>query len=142
MEPTGAELQAMQSVPDVCDWVGLDDDGDDPDGARRARKSLLRTMGFRDGTTPLVRQVCAIPLAAWTAALAAWRVLIETFDGTTQVVVPDTPANAPTAVEIGQAWTLRHVCRLLMNLGPEGPTATTVLHPPPPALPTRTVPPP
>ena len=111
MDPTAEELAAMTTLDHAQDWVGIVDTpvADPPARRRMTRSSFLETLG---GPT-LVRLLVAIPHTVYTETLALWRVATLEADDSAGASV------APTAVEQGQAGSMRRVCRLLMRLNPD-----------------------
>ena len=103
MDPSSEELVGMKTIADICDWVGLVD-GIESDSPRRMARS-----GFLDalGRPQLVRQLVAIPAAAYEAVAAAWKIKL----GEEEV--------SPSPVERGHPGMIRRVARLLLKLDPD-----------------------
>ncbi len=61
----------MTSIHDAMTWVGLNDQTPPaPEPRSMTRTSFLTALGL----PALVRQIVAIPLATWAAAVAAWQI--------------------------------------------------------------------
>ena len=114
MDPSPDEFQAIWSLADIGDWVGFVDDAlptaepEDQPSARLARSSFLRALG----SPRLIRQVVAIPLAAFEVVVANWRVDVVDQQGATLQAMP-------TAVESGHPGVFRRVARLVLALPPD-----------------------
>ena len=100
MDPTTTELQTFAGPNDVLAWVGMDDP---------VWQGLCGAMG----TFTMVREVVLVPQDAWDAGVRAASVQRPAPNGT----VGPLPAARPlAAIELGQAASIRRVCRLRLGL--------------------------
>ena len=114
VDPSAIELQELRTLQQALDWVGLSDTD-----TRSTKTSLWNILG----NPALVRHLVCIPWASWEKAITEWQV--ATTEGEVRTL------GAPTPVELGQAGTLRRVCRLMVGLDPNEGAPMTV---PPPAV--------
>ena len=108
MDPSAQELATFDTLAKVLGWIGFEDEGD-----RTTWSSFCVALG----KPKLVRQIGAIPLAAYEKVVTNWRVK-DKQNG--QDIVEE-----PSAVELGHAGLLRRVSRLLLKLPPDETGAPT-----------------
>jgi len=111
MDPTAAEIKNFKNIVEIAAWIGFEDSVDKDGVEREAYSSFLSGLG----SPAYVRQLVAIPADAWTAAILAWEVKVNTkVDGETKATFVN-----PTPVEMGHVGALRRIARLVMGLGSE-----------------------
>ena len=102
MDPSPADLLQITSMPLLLDWIGLGDTE-----LRKTREAFLTALG----NPKLIRQVVAVPLSAFTKAMA--EVKVKDLASGTEVLTPLSP------VEEGQVGEARRLSRLVLKLAPE-----------------------
>ena len=102
MDPTAQELSGFTNLQEVLDWVGFADDGD-----RKTWSSFSQALG----KPKMVRQLAAIPYAAYEKTVKDWKVP-DGKDATAAL-------TEPTPVELGHVGLLRRCARLSLNLNPD-----------------------
>ena len=107
MDPSQTELDDMDNLRKVVDWIGLR--GGDMIDENTITGSLCSLLGATEDTKPAV--IGSVPEADYVHTLAAWKINVLAADGTVSSI------RAPTLTEVGHARMLGHVCRLVAGSG-------------------------
>eukprot|EP00971_Amphidinium_carterae_P069725 1379712-Amphidinium_carterae.1 len=105
MEPSGEELNALRSLADVEQWVGIADIVD-----VWPRRFFRRSLYAMLGGPRLMRQVAAVPAALYESKVGELTVTQVNQEGGQEEASPVTP------IEVGMALTLRRVCCLVLGV--------------------------